>query len=164
MALDDLGHIVLRAVRKAGDGTDVESQRRTLGDGVQLPVGLVDVAGEDDVHLPQARTRRDGLDVVVNEIAVLPDHHRVQADAFRDDRNLHILAVHLVQPVLPPLVHPAGDLVRVMFHGLLLGDAVDCVEVLVRHVCAVRLEGVKLRNVASQEDLQRLDVHETGGV
>ena len=47
-----------------------------------------------------------------------------------------------------------------MLDRFLLRDAVDRIELLVGHIGAVRLESIQLRNVAAQEDLQRLHVHE----
>ena len=51
-----------------------------------------------------------------------------------------------------------------MLDGLLLGNAVDGVEMLVRHVGTVRLERVQLRDVPAQEDFQRTQIHEPCGV
>ena len=155
---------MLRTVGKAGYGTDVEGQRGTLGDGIEPFVGFIDIAREDDVHLAKARARGDGLDIIVDEIAVLAHHYGIQPNAFRDDRHPDVLAVHFVHPPLAPFVEAACDLVRIVLDGLLLGHTVHRVELLVGDIGAVRLESVQLRYIPAQEDLQRLHVHETGRV
>ena len=146
-ALDDAGEVMLRGVRKRGDGADIEGQRLAPGNGIDLLVLLIDASRQEDVHLAELGTGIDRLDVVVDEIAVDILDNRIETDALRDDRCLHVTAEHLVAVAQPPGIPSLRKRICIVLDSLLLRDSVVTEEHLVRHLGGVGLESEHIGDV-----------------
>ena len=158
------GEVSLGPIRERTDRADIEGQGLATGHRIDGTVFLVDASGEDDVHLPEFRPRRDRLDVLVDEVAVQGADDRVQPDTLGLDGRLHITAVHPLLRGDAAAVPLHCDMVRVMLECFTLGDAVGGEEPFVRYLGRIGLEGEHLRDVALQEDLELADVDEFGRV
>ena len=71
-----------------------------------------------------------------------------------------IFIEHLLPVGLAPLVAPAQELVCIVLDRFLLRHADIALEHLIRHEGRIRLEGINLRNVPLDEDLEVAHVHE----
>ena len=122
--LDDTRKVALLRIGERTDRTDIERQGLAPGDVVNFLFLFVDVARKNDIHLAELRPGADRLDVVINEIPVDVLHHGIQADTLVYDGCLDVLAVHLLPVTDAPGVLPLSQMIRVVIHGFLLGNAV----------------------------------------
>ena len=160
-ALDDLGQVLDDALVGERRGrTDVVGQRLHRREGVDLLVGLVDLAREEDRGLPELWPGLDGLDVVIDDVALVGVHDAVQADALGDDRRRDPLVEHLAPLPLELVVGLAAGLVDVVLDDLLLVEAVVALEGDLADERGVVLELVELGDVPLEEELELVLVQE----
>ena len=160
-ALDYLGQVLDDAlVGERGGGADIVGQRLHRREGVDLLVGLVDLAGEEDRGLSELRPGLDGLHVVIDDVALVGVHDAVQADAFGHDRRGDVLVEHLASLPLELVVGLAARLVDVVLDDLLLVEAVVALECDLADERRVVLELVEFGDVPLEEKLELVLVQE----
>ena len=173
---DNLFLIARGAVNKGREAADVVGQRFRLGNLIQTLVLLEDVTGQHHIHLAELRPGVDGLDVVVDEIAVGRHNHGIQPHALVNDGHADVPQVHLVSSCRTTGIEALGYRVGVMLDGIAAGHAeLGCIaggnlhvqnpiECFIGNLCGIGLERVQVRDIALDEQLQHVQVDKAGGV
>ena len=118
----------------------------------------------------------DGLDVVVDKIAVGRHNHGIQPHALINDGHADVPLVHLVSSCRSAGIEALGYRVGIVLDGIAAGHAeLGCiaggnlhvqnpVECFIGHFGRIGLERVQVRDIALDEQLQHMQVDKAGGV
>ena len=146
--------VPFQRVDECRDRRNVESQRLGRGNVTHLSSEFQHLAGQDYVHLTHAGPHIDGLHIVIYEVAVGGDRHRIQPDSPVCRRGFHIAAEHFPAVFLKPFVTPQRSPAGIVFHRFLSAHPKAGAELLFSNERGIGTEGIDAGQVPLQEHFE----------